>query len=539
MSALLTSLAVLGIVASSGGLLTPGILRADATTKSPIDVSTSNVAEDLAVLYHDQFPTNTLSYLVPHKAAGDKYEDFKFLTMYASKGDLYLYFYSAFPRIFDNVKFVYSTSTVVSDDKTSMVENWQDNANSYVCSVHDHWGTDKVFYKAVAKSFYTYKEGDKHRVAASSLYLTGATLTIQRTCENAEYSWQDPKDGEDQVYSYYKDNYIIIDKSKGLVQLVPTKYSSTRQTEADDAQEMQWLFFSYSNTNKGANYDLGKLTAVNLQYEYLTFDASYKVDRANWTFSHYRTIYGGLYGEPDSFLQDLGHNAREASFKKVSSDIMYSTVTPNEKHIDATTSQKTWFFFWNETHEIHYTYNTLQALDDNSVSSVSDSDFKAFLNRYKSGFKYAVNFKTDNRTVTKREDAHDNFVDWYQDTQKVTTRCHEAHAIQILKLTFNTQDGVADFNALMDPIDVDEVITTVPKDYKTVALVNNKVVQGARAWLIGIGVAAGVVLIAYIWIVLSRFKRTSRLAFGFGSGGQGNTYAPRNSSSSGHGKSHK
>lgn len=511
MSAFLTGLACLGIVAaSSGAFIAPAIQKAETSSTSPIDVTTSNVTEDLCVLYHNKYPTNTLSYLVPHKSSGDKYEDFKFLTMYAYQGDLYIYFYSGFPRIFDDAKMVYSVSTTMAEDKTGMVENWQKENNAFVCTIHDHWGTDRVFYKAVAKNFYAYNKGDKHRAAVSSLYLTGTNLTVERSCEGAEYSWEDQAAGEEQVYSYYKDNYVVIDGAKGLIQLVPTEYTHVRQTEANEAVEMQWLFFSYSSSSRGANFDLGKLVSASLQYEYLTYDALYTVDRANWTWSHYRTIYGGLYDQPDTFLKDLGHNARDCSFTKVSSDILYSTVTPNSRSIDATTSHKTWFFFWNETHEIHYKYNTLQALDDTSVEAVPDTDFQAFLNRYKAGYKYALNFKEDKRVVSKREDFHDNFVDWYQDSQKVTTRCHEAHAIQLLKLTFNTQDGVADFNALMNPpVDVDEIITTLPKDYKTVDFSGTKVVQGIKGWFIGITVAVTAIVLIYIILITIKFAKLS------------------------------
>jgi hypothetical protein len=514
MNTLIAALATLAIVTSSGPLF------ADSTpTSTKIDVTTSNVQEDLSVFYHNQYPVNTLAYLVPHKAQGDQYDDFKFLTMYAYKGDLYLYFYTSICKCeFTDVRLEWSDSTTMASDKSSIVEQWHEVDDAFKFTVHDHNGTDRQFYKCVAKGFYTYSEGTQHRVKTSRLLMGFNTQSFPcyaRSSEGAEYSWQDPKDGEDQVYTYYKNNYIVIDGAKGLVQLIPTKYSTVQQTEAGLATELQWLFFSYSNSSKGANYDLGRLTSVQVSYEYLTFDADYRVDRAYWTFDHYRTIYSDLYGDPTTFFKTLGHNAREASFRKVSADRMTSTVTPNEKHIDETTSQKTWFFFWNETHEIHYSYNTLQALDDDSVAKITDADFKGFISRYRSGFKYAINFKEDTRNVIACQDSFYNFNDWYNHTCLVTTRCHEAHAIQITRLSFENEDGKADFNALMNPVDVDEVVTTTPKDYKTVAIVNNKVVKWIRGWTIAFIVVACVVGGIYITIVLWRFKKTSRLEFGF------------------------
>jgi len=81
MNILIAGLAALAIATSGGPLFE----ETGSTTKT-IDITTSNVLEDLAVFYHDQYPTNTLAYLVPHKVQGDQYDDFKFITMYAHQG---------------------------------------------------------------------------------------------------------------------------------------------------------------------------------------------------------------------------------------------------------------------------------------------------------------------------------------------------------------------------------------------------------------------------------------------------------------------
>jgi hypothetical protein len=492
------------------------LYQATSSAKTAIDVSSSNVLEDLACFYHDQYPTNTLSYLVPHTAGGDKYNDFKFITMYANKGNLYLYFYSSASKfIVDDVRFEYSNSTTVSADKTAITENWTTAANAFKCTVHDHNGTERVFYKAVAHSFYTYNVGEKHRVKAGRLtaYATGSLL-YGRECENAEYSWVDQADGSEQVYSYYKNNYIVIDGSKGVTQMVTTKYGDLALNETLKASELQWLFFSYSNSSKGANYDLGKLTAVSCSYEYLTYDATYRINRSTLPWDHFAGIYYGLYGQADSFYKAAGHNAREATFTKADSVRLSSTVTPNEKKIDEVT-QTTQIFLWNVTHEIHYSYNTLQALDDTSVASIKDADFKSFIQSFRGSYKYAINFKEDVRQVTARSSDWQNPADWFNNTVKVTTRCHEAKAIQITTLTFENEDGKADFNALMDPVDVDTTVLTNPKDYKTVSLIKSKALQWFNGITIALIVAGVVVLGIYLFIVFRRFAKTGRMVTGF------------------------
>ena len=82
-----------------------------ANTASTFNIETSTVQEDLCVFYHDQYPVNTLTYLVPNKTNGDLYNDFKLLTMYAHDGDLYIYFYTESPFKFTNVSIEYSTTS--------------------------------------------------------------------------------------------------------------------------------------------------------------------------------------------------------------------------------------------------------------------------------------------------------------------------------------------------------------------------------------------------------------------------------------------
>ena len=144
-------------------------LRANNDRTVNFNITTSTVAEDLSVFYHNQYPVNTLSYLVPNTKNGDRYNDFKLLTMYAYQGDLYLYFYAESPFTFDDVRLEYSTSTTLSSDNTEIRENWQERGDAFHCRVHDYNGDRKKFYKVVAEDFYEYNVGDIHRVKAGRI----------------------------------------------------------------------------------------------------------------------------------------------------------------------------------------------------------------------------------------------------------------------------------------------------------------------------------------------------------------------------------
>ena len=478
-------------------------LRAPGENTLSFNITTSTVAEDLSVFYHNQYPKNTLSYLVPNTKNGDQYDDFKLLTMYAYQGDLYLYFFASSPFTFDDVRMEYSISTTLSEDSTTIIEDWHERGEAFQCSVHDYNGSDKKFYKVVAEDFYDHDVGDVHRVKVKKLnmYQGDEYHYMCRDCDNAEYSWKDAAQNEDQVYTYYKDNYLIVNDAKYIQQLVNTKYSTVTQTQAVEAREINWLFFTYDYSSLGPNYQLGKLKEIDIAYEYLSYTATYRVDGAP-----HATLYAGGYKNPDSFFDRNGHGSREAEFTLNKSNRLETTVTPSTRTIDTVTDQATIFFFWNITHKINYSYNTIQALDDNSLSSIGDADFKKFCESQRDHYKWAIDFREDNRVLQKTENDVHGFVEWWKSTQKATTTCHQASSVTATRFVFENQDGTAELNAIMNPVEISETLATSPTVYTTVSFTLGSEEATRKFWII-VGIIGGILGLAGIIYLIIKLKR--------------------------------
>lgn len=492
-----------------GTVLTMGTvpLRTNETQSLSFNITTSTVAEDLAVFYHNRYPVNTLSYLVPNTKNGDMYDDFKLLTMYAYQGDLYLYFFAESPFTFDDVRIEYSTSTTLSSDNTTVIEDWHEKGQAFECDVHDYNGSQKKFYKIVAEDFYQHSTGNTHRVKVKRLnmYQGDEYHYMCRTCDNSEYSWKDAANGEDQIYTYYRDNYLIVNDAKYIQQLINTKYSSIAQTAATEAREINWLFFTYDYSSLGTNYQLGKLKEVTVSYEYLDYTASYRVNGAN-----YATLYAGSYKNASSFLDKNGHNSRDAEFSVSKSNRLETVVSPTTRTIDTVTDQATIFFFWNITHRINYSYNTIQALDDDSLNKISDADFKKFCSSNKDHYKWAIDFREDNRLIKQTENSYSNFWDFLCGTQKVTTSCHEAKSLAATRFVFENQDGTAELNAIMNPVEISETLSTTPTVYTTVSFTLGSESATKKFWII-IGVVAGLAGLAGIIYLIIKIKKWSML----------------------------
>ena len=482
-----------------------------ANSNSSFNIETSTVQEDLCVFYHDQYPVNTLTYLVPNKTNGDLYNDFKLLTMYAHDGDLYLYFYAESPFVFTDVKIEYSTSTTLSDDQMDVVENWQEKDNAFDCRVHDKNGERKQFYKIVADDFYVHNPGDDHRVKIKRLlaYSDNEYQSMIRKCDNSEYSWKDASSGEDQVYTYYRDNYLLVREAAYYQQFVFTKYSSVIQTCPIEAQEINWLYFSYDYTSKGVNYNLGKLKEVAISYEYLSFTNTYRVNG-----SDNASIYTGPYNNASGWLSNKGHGAREATFNLTNTKRMESVVTPSKRTIDTITSQTRIFFFWEIIHRINYSYNTIQDLSDSEVEKIEDKDFKNFINKTRGDYQWAIDYKEDQRVRTKTEDSWNNPIDWFNGTTKATTTCHEAKSVALTRLTFENQDGTANLNAIMNPVDVSAIVTTVPTSHTTVTFTLGSEAATRNFW-IAVGIIGGILLIVGIIFLVIKIKKAKMLTGAF------------------------
>lgn len=490
-----TALLSLGLMASS----VLGLAPSQAETRSQgFNIETSTVQEDLACFYHNQYPVNTLSYLIPNTKNGDLYNDFKLLTMYANQGDLYLYFYAESTFAFDKCEIEYSTSTTLSEDQTSVVEDWQTGDNRFNLRVHDYNGSKKKFYKCVAKDFYTYNVGDDHRVKVGKLYCyqNNEYRSMIRSCEDSEYSWKDQRSGEDQVYTYYKNNYLLVNQSKYVEQFIATKYSDITRKTCTEAKELNWLFFTYDYSSLGVNYSLGKLKEITIDYEYMYYQNSYRVNG----YSN-ATLYTGALNYPNAFYNSLGHNAREAEFNVYKTQRIETKVTPATRTIEGITDQGRIFFFWEITHRVNYTYNTIQGLDDTSLSSVSDKDFKSFLERTREQYKWAVDFREDNRTLNSINDSWNNFADWWNSTVKVTSTCHEASSVTAVRFVFENQDGTAELNGIMNPVDISQIATTSPTTYTTVSFTLGSEKATKTFYTILAVIAAILLGVGIIWLI--------------------------------------
>jgi len=499
MNLLIASLTLAAIV----GVGSP--LMADSTTTTlRLDVTTSEVAEDLRAFYHDKYPTNTLASLVPHKTAGDEYDDFKLINLYAQGGDLYVYFFSGDYRFqFDSIALEYSDSTALAADSTSIVENWHLGADAKTGNVMNHNGTTKRFYKAVCKSFYTYAEGSEHRVKAKNLILkaNGASFST-RDCENHDYSWKDQANGEDQVYSYFKNNYVVLDDMTTVLNPIATKYENFWQDVTTEAQEMNWLFFSYSAASVPSGFDLGKVVGVKVDYDYLTYENTYRCDTG---VHRHTSVYGGLYEDAQAFAISNAASSRDFTFTLQSSARAESTVKPSNRTLHAVTDKASIFGWDIIHHEVNYSYQTLQALDDSSVDSIKDPDFAAFINRHRASYMYAINFKNDYRMrLESHSDIH-SVGDFVFKTEKVTSICHECRDVDIVSLTFDSEAGELTLNGLSKPVESPSLDTTQPSNTTVFDMFNNGLgLKLKRLWIAGV-IIAGVVLLGYLGFLGYRY----------------------------------
>ena len=217
-------------------------------------------------------------------------------------------------------------------------------------------------------------------------------------------------------------------------------------------------------------------------------------------------MYSGALNNPNAFFDRNGHSSREAEFNVTKSQRLETVVTPSTRTIDTITDSATIFFFWNITHRINYTYNTIQALDDTSISQIQDADFKKFMDGNRGHYKWAIDFREDNRLLTKTENSWSNFRDWFMGTQKVTTKCHEAKSVTATRFVFENQDGTAELNAIMNPVDISEAVTTNPQVYTTVTFTIGNEETTKKFWII-VGVIAGLAGIAGIIFLIIKLKQ--------------------------------
>ena len=185
---------------------------------------------------------------------------------------------------------------------------------------------------------------------------------------------------------------------------------------------------------------------------------------------------------------------------------MESTITPTTRTIDTITSQTRIFFFWEITHRINYSYNTIQDLSDSEVEKISDPDFKNFINKTRGDFQWAIDYKEDTRVRVKTEDSWNNPLDWINGTTKVTTTGHEAKSVSLTRLTFENQDGTANLNAIMNPVDVSAVVSTTPTSHTTVTFTLGNDELTRNFWIV-IGVIAAIAATIGIIVLIIKVRK--------------------------------
>ena len=352
--------------------------------------------------------------------------------------------------------------------------------------------------------------GSEHRVKAQSLRLRYNNETVvTRDCENHEYSWKDQATGEDQVYSYYKNNYVVVTGMQAVLHTIATKYDSYDEKTASEMEEMNWLFFSYLNTSKDSDFDLGSVTGVRVAYDYLTYENTYRVDT---DLDLHTTTYGGLFENPTAFFELNGARSRDATFNVTDSARLESVVKPSDKKISRTTDKLSIFNWDILHHELNYSYQTLQALDQDSVDAIKDDDFRGFIGRHRASYMYAINYRNDMRFRTSVRKDTQTFFDSWSSTRKVTSICHEARSIDIVSLTFDSEAGELTLNGLSHPVESPVLDSTQPTETTVVDAFNNGLGKKLKNVGIILLAVAGAVLAVYLGFLAWRYFRFNPMA---------------------------
>ena len=434
--------------------------------QTALDVTKSSVTDDLEAFYGESYGDKILSNLTPSKAKGDDYSDFKFYNFYPYRGDLYFYFYARAGFKIDSVILEYSDGSSF-DSEGNAIENWHmlGESGNNAAIVQDTYGKMNIFYKCVLKDFYEESEGSKHRIFLSTLngYTSNdSELLFSRRCQDAELLWEDTAESEDLIYKYYKDDYILIDQAEYMQQWLCTRWNDSNQSFPIEVTEFNWLFFSWSGTSIGGKYELGELKEVVLDYEYLTYDATYIVDSQTVLSPETTPVYFGTHDHPEVFTENVsGVRIRGIEIGNEVYNVRQSTITPYSRRISTITDEPEWWQFWLNAHKVEYTYNSIQALDQTSIASIEDEDTRDFFQSQSGIYKYAIMMKEDRRQRTKVEDLRwTGWNEFWSASKKVTSKCHELISPRLTRLTFNTIEGDVELNAMMHPVELTGVFST-------------------------------------------------------------------------------
>lgn len=452
MNATLLGLTLLTAVSSGIAGLAPK--KANELTLS---IETSTVAQDLEAFYYDSYGEKTLQNLVPKRSAGEPYSDFKFLNFYPHEGDMYFYFYAATDqgKPMDQIWLEYSDGSTYTAEGEA-IESWHVKGDTNTSAkIKSTYGLSKCFYKCVIEGFYNYEVGTNHRVRLASIvgdYSELDTLAFVRRSDDVEFLWTDQKADTDFVYRFFKDDYIIIDDASYYQQWIATEYNDSNRNYVTEFEELNWLFFSWSGSAADdLGLTLGELKKVVLDYEYLQYDATRTSD-GNMAAIYMGTRY---HPEPDQSAM-AAYNPRNYSYSNEVVTVNQTTITPSTTTIDKVTDSPEWWQFWLNQHVVNYTYNSIQALDSNSLNALEDEEYKSFMANNRGSFDYAILMKSDTREITS--DTKPAFS--LTGTHTVTSRCHEIQSGLISSLVFNTEFGDCKLNAIMDPVEISGIFGT-------------------------------------------------------------------------------
>jgi len=496
---LILTIAALGSLAGSSN---------SSATSGPLDITKSSVADDLEAFYGEKYGDKIIQNLVPNTARGDSYSDFKFFHFYPWQGDLYFYFYAATAFNVDTVQLEYSDGATF-DSEGVAVENWHLNGeeNTPAVTIEDTFGDRRVFYKCKIADFYTHQTGDKHRVYAKSVTCSttrDSSLVLKRACQEAELAWEDVDDGEDLVYKYYKDDYIVIDEAAYYQQWIATRYNGADQRYPTEINEINWLFFTWSGTSIDGKYELGALKEVVLDYEYLSYDATYEIKMDLWGADAMMPVYTGTYDHPEIFTKALtGASCSSVRMSDETTTLRQTTIVPQIRTIDTISDTAEWWQIWLNSHRVTYSYNTIQALDQESVQGIGDEDTRSFFLDFVGDYKYAVMMRQDTRSILNSHE-YDNFG---MHSAVVTSRAHEIRSARMTRLTFNSEFGDVSLNAMMHEVKLTGIFATPG----TIVEIENKTtsaVKNAIKWiLIALGSILGLTLLGYCAVGLIRYAK--------------------------------
>ncbi|MBR1846920.1 MAG: hypothetical protein IJ787_04325 [Bacilli bacterium] len=437
-----------------------------------LDVTRSTVAEDLEAFYYGSYGEKTLQNLVPNRMRGDLYDDFKFLHAYPFQGDLYLYFYARAGWTLTEASAWITVRNLIDNDYDEFAIH--STSDGYDARIVSTYGKMNVFYKCVIDDFYEHRVGDKHAITVDAIVGTcdDDDLYISRACDGDEVYWEDTEDYEDLVYKYYKDDYILIDDAEYIQQWVATQYDSVDLNYPTEVRELNWLFFSWNGSSADGKYELGDLKAIRLDYEYLTYTASYTIDSHFFLADTMTPVYCGTYHHPEIFVNACSNvNVRDIKIEGKVSEPRQTVVKAEQRFISEDVATPDWWQFWENVKHLDYAFNTIQKLDAESIDALGEDHDKDFFNANKGGYEYAIMMKEDTRKRDNVQELRfDGWNEFWSNSKRITSTAHEMVSATITRLTFSTEYGDVDLNAMMEPVELTGVMgasgkITDVKDY--------------------------------------------------------------------------